>query len=224
MKNLALFALLLLVPAAPLWAAPPEISIDPVVVAPSTGYLIVKPKTDAASIVYVSPHLDPFPSEFLSDKTVFIVPVRGLNSGDYNCWAVAASKTGEQRLVAFVVRVGKSPPVPPVIPPIDPPIDPPPPTPTALYFAVVRPDGPASPTFTRIMSDPSWNALREAGHMVKDFTPSDIARLKLNIPIPTTLPAVVTLRNEPSGSKILRGAIALPTTSDGILKLPVLQP
>lgn len=111
MKRLSLCVLLML--AGPVFADPPALDIPATVKAPSSGYLTLKPKTDAVSIVYVAPGLDPFPSEFLSDKLVLIVPVRGLAPGSYACTAVAASKAGEQRRVDFVVVVGNGHPPPP---------------------------------------------------------------------------------------------------------------
>ena len=100
--------------------------------------------------------------------------------------------------------------------PTDPPTEP---VGGQLYFMVVRPDGPASPAFTRAMADPNWRALREAGHEVKDFTVSD-ARTWFD-PAGHTLPVVVTLRLSADGTKssVVRGAVPLPA-GDAILKLP----
>lgn len=105
-------AVLALVVAAAAWADPPKLDIPAEVKAPAAGYLTLKPKSDAASVVYVAPNLDPFPAEFLADKTVLLVPVRGLAAGSYPCWAVAASKTGEQAVVQFTVVVGTPTPGP----------------------------------------------------------------------------------------------------------------
>lgn len=113
--NGAVLALLLAAAAA--CADPPVCDIPAQVTAPPSGYLTARPtKTDAASVVYVSPGLDPFPSDLLTDKTVLVVPVRGLPAGTYPCWAVASSKTGEQRVVTFAVVV-PGPPAPPPAPP-----------------------------------------------------------------------------------------------------------
>lgn len=98
--------------------------------------------------------------------------------------------------------------VPP--PPKKPPVDPPPPTPTAYYFMVVRLDGPASPAFTKAMSDPAWDAIRVKGHKVKDFTLTDARRLGANIPPGGPLPMVITLREGETTSKVIRSAIPLP--------------
>lgn len=120
------------------------------------------------------------------------------------------------------VRVGQGPRPPPE-PPVPPgPIDPPAPTPTSLYFMVVRVDGPADAAFVRTMADPAWADLRKAGHLVKDFTLTDARRLGTTIPDGSTLPAVVTLSVSADGKKstVVRDAIPLPTTTDAIRNLP----
>lgn len=106
-------------------------------------------------------------------------------------------------------------------PPVPDPVDPPTPT-GALYFMVIRPDGPADPTFTRTMADVGWSRLREKGHAVKDFVLSETPRLNVSIPAGTPMPCVLTLRVLPGGttSEIVRGPVALPTTTEAITKLP----
>ncbi len=96
------------------------------------------------------------------------------------------------------------------------------PVPAGLYFMVIRPAGPALPEFQRVMSDPAWGDLLKAGHLVKDFAQPDAARLGATIPTGVTLPAVVTLSVSADGKRsvVVRQAIALPTTADGIRKLP----
>lgn len=105
--------------------------------------------------------------------------------------------------------------VPPPKKPVDPPVDPIPST--SLYFLVVRADGPADPSFTKIMESPAWATLKAAGHTVKDKTVTEAALL--NIPRPAILPCVITLKDGPVNSKIVREAIPLPTTTEGISKL-----
>lgn len=105
-------AILAVAVAAAAFAGPPALDIPAEVKAPAAGYLTLKPKSDAASIVYIAPGLDPFPSELLTDKTVLVVPVRGLAAGSYPCYAVGASKTGEQAVVQFTVVVGTPTPGP----------------------------------------------------------------------------------------------------------------
>lgn len=114
----------------------------------------------------------------------------------------------------FTVTVGGE-----ALPPPKP--DDPPPAPSGgLYFVVIRPDAPADPAFTRVMGLPAWEKLRAAGHRAKDFTPPELARIGLSpAAVPAQLPAVVTLRTSPAGSRVVRDAVPLPTTDAGILQL-----
>lgn len=109
-----------------------------------------------------------------------------------------------------------------VIPPPDKEPDPKNPLPVKYYFAVIRPDGAASPAFTKVMQDPAWIQLKLWGHTVKDFTATD-ARERLKIDTGTTpLPAVATLVVKDNQSFLARPAIPLPA-GDAILKLPELK-
>lgn len=102
----------------------------------------------------------------------------------------------------------------------DPPVpDPPLPPSGKFYFAIVRHDGPASAAFTKLMSDPAWSDIRSAGHAVKDFAATDAKRLGIPVPASAQLPVVVTLQTSEKESKVVREAIPLPTTADGIRKL-----
>lgn len=143
---------------------------------------------------------------------------------ELSAWGVVNGRA--KRLLTKSFRVGGliPPPIPPpVVPPVPPVPDPPvtPPS-TAFYFLVVRKDGPADPAFTRTMGDPAWADLRKAGHLIKDKTLTEAAQLGLSFPAGTKLPCVVTLQETADGKnhKIVRDAIALPTTGDGIRKLP----
>lgn len=104
-------------------------------------------------------------------------------------------------------------------PPADPPETDPPTTPAGYYFLIVRPDGPAAPEFTRLMKDPAWATLRKAGHLVKDKTVTEAAAMSISLD-GVTPPAVVTLKEDATSSKIVRSAIPAPSTSAGILDLP----
>lgn len=139
---------------------------------------------------------------------------------------------GEYRIVWWTVGEGTStqtiitvpgtipPPVP--VPPVDPPPTPDPPTkPTSLYFLIIRPDGPASAEFTRIMSLPAWNELRTAGHVIKDKTLTDTKSWGYSPPTLTILPVVLTLDTRGGTSRIVRDPIPLPGTDAGIVGLPV---
>lgn len=118
-------------------------------------------------------------------------------------------------LVSLRVRSGAAPQPPPVTP------DPGQPA-GGLYFVVVRPAGPASPAFTAAMSLPEWQTLRAAGHRVKDFDPARAVELLGAgvVPAGTQLPVVVTLREQPGGSTVVRGPVPLPTAGAGVLELP----
>lgn len=112
----------------------------------------------------------------------------------------------------FKISGATAPPPPPKDPK-----DPPPPA-GSLYFLVVRPDGPASPEFTRVMGFDGWKSLAEKGHRVKDFTAAE-ARPWFAVPAGTQLPCVVTLRVGATASTVVRGPVPLPADNAGILKL-----
>lgn len=95
----------------------------------------------------------------------------------------------------------------------------PPTTPTAgLYFMVIRADGPATPYFTKTMGLPEWKQLRDAGHLVKDFTLADSKQF-VTLPGDVSLPVVAVLQEGETTSKLLR-VVPLPSTGAGILDLP----
>lgn len=202
-------------------SAPPKLVIPAEIQAKPGKWVTVSPDTEAKTITYVSlDGLDPFPSSELIEKRKMIVfPTEEKR---YRFIAVG-SKDDEHTTVEFVLVVG-TPPAKPV--PTPTPTDPNPPVtpvPTGgLYFLVVRPDGPASPEFTKTMGLPAWEELRKAGHLFKDKTLAEAVKLGISIPDGTHLPAVVTLRESADGktSKIVRGPIPLPTTTAGILDLP----
>lgn len=137
---------------------------------------------------------------------------------------VSLTKDGEVDLKEASVLVtigGKGPRPPPKDPPPkDPPVTPP--IAAKLYFLIVRPDGPASPEFTKVMSDPAWATLQGKGHQVKDRTVTDANRIVgLVLPPGTVLPTVVTLDvSAGTESRVVAGPVPLPTTSAEILKLP----
>lgn len=212
-------AALLFALAAVASAAPPTLDIPPEV-RPSGQYVQFVPKTDAVAVEYVGlDGVEPFPAAFLKDGRAFVLDATGLQKNKaYRFVAVAAGKTGEQSRATFVVVNGKVPTTPPVLDP--PPSQPDPPAPDgALYFLIVRPDGPASPAFTRTMGLPEWGQLRAAGHGVKDVSATQAAGLGAVIPA-DQLPAVLTLREDGAVSRVVRPAVPLPTTGAGVLDLP----
>lgn len=213
--------------AATAAAAPPTLDF-PAENRPEAGYVIVQPKTDAVSITYVA--LDgvyPIPAALLSDKRTFALPVGGLADGQYKFMAVAAGKGGEQSSKLLVVTIGKGDVIPPPKKKEPDPKEPAPKDPvtpaTKFYFLIVRPDGAASPAFTKAMALPEWGQLRAAGHAVKDLTMSEAAGASLNLPTdPAQLPAVFTLVVSPDNKKstLVRGAVPMPTVGAAVLDLP----
>jgi hypothetical protein len=196
-------------------ADPPRLVI-PVEVKAVGDYVRVSPDTTAKSVVYVGQSgVGSFPNELLADKRVFVLPVRGLPEGRYAFTAVG-TLNDEQAVAEFVVVVGPGV----VVKPPDKPVDPPPPAKSSVYFMIVRPEGPAAPAFTEVMNLSAWKTLRDAGYTYKDFSPAEAARFGVSLPNGTVLPVVVTLKTSPTGSKIARPAIPLPTTDDAVTRLP----
>lgn len=213
MKIVSVFLSLLL-------SSPPEVTIPKDTLA--TGdYVVLTPTTTAKTISYVGlSGVDPFPSSMLKDPKSFILPTRGLPNGTYRFVGVA-SLNDEHTQFSFNVKVGKLDPMPP---PVNPnPTDPIPPKPTSgMFFLIVRGDGPASPEFTRTMTLEGWKKLSDSGHRYKDYIASDLPKFNITLPPGTTLPCVITLRPRADGihSDIVRGPIQLPSSSEGIEKLP----
>lgn len=92
-----------------------------------------------------------------------------------------------------------------------------------LFFVCIRPDAPADPTFTKVMSLPEWQTLKGMGHGISSKTVKEAEALGIKLPATVTLPTVVTLRNNPNGktSTVVRGPVDLPGTGAGILNLLV---
>lgn len=215
--------LLLLLLCAPLAAAPPAFD-PPAELRPTGGYAVFVPKADCVAVEYIA--LDgeePFPLSVVGgSKTAFFFPTRGLPAGKrFRFVGVASSATGELVRKDFAVLVAGAPDKP-----IDPPIDPPPPPSGALYFALVRQDGPAANDFTRFMEStkPQWDVLRNAGHSVRDVT---LAESKaLNFHNVTQVPCVVILRVHASGKSAdqLGLPVAFPRNAAEVLALPKAAP
>jgi hypothetical protein len=131
-------------------------------------------------------------------------------------YVIAFWTKGETTGVMTMITVGK-----PNTKPGDPPKDPPGTTPSEKinYLLIVRKDtsGGADPEYTKIMQSPAWKTLSAKGILIKDKTASE-ARL-LGYTVPSTLPAVFSLYDNGTKSKILAGPVNLPTTDDTILKL-----
>ncbi len=209
------FSLAVLVATAGLaFADPPTLTLPPKVEGGS--FAVIAAVTDGKAVEYVplDKGLEFFPATLLRDPKVAVVfgP-----KGAYRVLAYTGNADGPSKPVYTTVVLGGA--TVPIDPPKDPPKDPPV-TGGKLYFVVVRANGPATPAFTKVMSDPAWGEIRAKGHLVKDFTTDEAA--KLNLPVPTvSVPHVVTLRMSEDGSSsvVARPAVFLPTTGADILKL-----
>lgn len=216
--NLLLGLMLLCADLAP---QPRPANFDPpAVLQPKSGVAYYVPPADVKEVEYIA--LDgeePFPVSVIGgNPTAFVFLTRGLPEKNYRFIGVASDSTGKLTRRPFVVPVGnpttpapKDPPTTPV--PKDPPGK------TAYFFLIVRPDGPAAPAFTKNMALPAWDTLRAQGHLVGDKSVTD-AKAWVSIPAGTTLPVVVTFREDEANSYEVRGPIALPDTNAAILKLP----
>lgn len=89
----------------------------------------------------------------------------------------------------------------------------------ALYFLVVRADGPATASHTKLMSLPEWETLKAKGHTFKDKTFTEAVMLGAKFPIGTHLPCVVILRTTLERSEQI-AVVPAPTDGAGILQLP----
>lgn len=180
------------------------------------GFAIYTPGPDVKAVEYIA--LDgeePFPVSLVGGSpTAFVFFTRGLPAKNYRFVGVASDAGGNLTRKQFSVPVGNVPA------PKDPPGTTPPGTTPAdtYYFLLVRPDGPATSAFTKIRSDPAWKELQKAGHRVGDMGVTDAAQL--GIQPPDILPCVITLLESGKKSKIVRPAIALPSTPQAILDLP----
>jgi hypothetical protein len=207
------FAWLLLF-AGPAFAAPPTLTAPAEVAGEIFSYIEIKPETNAKWVRFraIDPGLRVFPTHRLEDKGVAIVDA--MKPGRYRLWAYAGNDDGGADAVIVVVIGGAKPEPDPVKPP---PVDPPA---GKVYFLIVRPNGPASADFVRVMDDPAWSDHRKAGRVVKDMTVTESARFYTPPPGTTlALPYVVTLRVGATESSLISGPSPLPTTADAIRRL-----
>ena len=194
----------------------------PAVLDAKGGFAIYTPPADVVEVEYIA--LDgeePFPvSQIGGSKTAFVFFTRGLPAKNYRFVGVASDSGGKLTRRAFSVPVGNVPPIGTPPPKKDPPVVDPPVAAT-YYFLLVRPDGPATSAFTKIKENPAWKELQKAGHKVGDMSVTDLGPI-VGIPSPDILPCVITLQENPNTkkSKIVRPAIAIPSTPQGILDLP----
>lgn len=222
-----LTATLALLVAGAVWAEPPKVPDKPQVV-PVGQDFPVEIKAPPEAVVIDVPGFPPrhalwFPGREKKDGTrVYLF--RPYQEGTYRVSFLVKGED-EYSHYEFVTTADPGPVKPPPPPGGgDDPVKPPPAPAAGLYFLVVRADGPAAPSFTKVMEDPAWDALRKQGHKIKDKTVTEAASPAIGVTLPsgTVLPAVVTLQVSADGkqSTIVRPAVPLPTTSVGITDLP----
>lgn len=213
MKRL-LAVMTFLMSAALISATPPEVPVELKAPAGKVKEFVIKGdgnKKFGKTLVGGTAAFRGFPGDNPGETVFWLVP-----ETDDPLWIVWVTEGDTQQVVTKVNERTVAPP-----PPKKP--DDPPPAPTGkLYFLVIRPDGPTSTEFTKIMSNPGWTSLRTAGHSVGAATVTESIPLKLNIQAGTPLPTVVTLRVSADGrsSTKVREPVPLPSTTDAILKLP----
>lgn len=152
----------------------------------------------------------------LPDNAKSAVQVWGVAKGRVLIQADGVKNNEIVTLVKVTIDVGG--PQSPIPPPTDPPVEPPPPVkPLKGHFMTIRTNGPATPEYVRILSDPAWGELRAAGHTVKDYTLAEASAVVVHIPPGTTLPCVITL--DANKRTVLAGPVNLPTDSAGIREL-----
>lgn len=208
------FSILCVLACAAVCQAEPPSFNPPDVITPQGGVGVYMPPADCVGVEYfgVTGENQPFNAATIGgSKTAFMFFTNGLPDGRYEFWGVASSKTGEQVKKRFAVVKGT--PQDPTKPPVNPPAGGP------YYFLIVRPDGEPSEMFTATMKLAGWEELRKGGHTYKDKTATDAA--KLGVVIPSASLPVAVLKIEPNGSRIV-SYLPLPTTNEGIAKLPAL--
>lgn len=211
---LTAFLLVAMAPLPPLSGADIEVEETPV---PANSFAVAKYKLEKGDEVIWE--VTPKPSK-----------VKEYKDGEYS-YVVFSGPTDKYTILAFIVNFDKkkferkryenlgvlgcvTPPKPK-----DPPTTDPPTPPTGkYYFLIIRPDGPASPEFTKVMLMPEWQELRTSGHQVGARTLTEVRNMNLNLD-GAVLPVVVTLRVDNNKTTQLKMS-PLPTTSEGISKLP----
>ena len=208
--------LLLLFLAASAQAAPPVVTVPKEVPGEVAAFVVVKAEVTDAKVVKFLPldsGLSVFPSGLVVDQTVTVVVAQ--KPGRYRVLAYSGNADGPSEPAVTTVVIGGAVP-PPVVDPVDP--DPVTPPATAFYFAVVRPNGPVAPATAAALRLPAWDALRAAGHLMKDF---EVGKLPAGVPVPPMIPAVVTLKQNADGKTwtVLAGSTPLPTSNDQVKDL-----
>lgn len=198
-------------------AAPGSVTLPAEVRGEVGAFVVIQAQTDGKAVRFVplDAGLSVFPSELLNNRKVTVVVAAKPGKYRILAYSAAGDEPGEPAFTTVII--GNPQPEPPPVPP-GPGPGPNPQPGGAYYFLLIRADGPASPAFTQIVSDPAWNKLRMKGHSIKDKTVTEAAAAGVKLPNGTTLPVVVTLQLSADGttSKIVRPAIPLPDTAAGI--------
>ena len=93
-------------------AAPPALDIPADQLRPVNGFIAMVPTGDAKSVTYIGLNgAEPTPAAFLSDKRLFLLPVKGLTGGVYR-FAAVGSRDDEHTTREFSITLG-DPPAPP---------------------------------------------------------------------------------------------------------------
>ena len=197
-------------------AVGPAIKLPAEVTAPAGGFIVVTAETAGKTVRWVAldAGLSMIPTSLLRDsKTAVLMAPKGR----YRLLAYTAIGDEPSEPAVTLIVVGEATTTPPK--PGDPPVTVPS---GSLYFVVVRPDGPADPVFTRVMSDTAWGELVAKGHAFRDFTLTEARAAGADVPTGTPLPCVITLRMsaDKKTSTLGRGPIPLPDTSEKIRALP----
>ncbi len=206
-------ALLSLLFALPLSAAPPTCTLPPEITGEPVSFVEVKAQTTGKWVRYVTldAGLAVFPSNLLTDKTVTVVVAA--KPGRYRILAYAGNEDGGAEAITTLVIGGAAKPPDKPTDPVDHPKT------GTPYLFVVRQDGPALPSFAKVMADPAWDAHRKAGILVRDVTFAD-SKAVYTAPAGTVIPFVVPLRIAADGKSftVVKPPVPL-TESTPIAKL-----
>ncbi len=212
------FVLWLVLAAGAASAAPPKVTLPAEVPGAVSEFVVVRAvvEGEAKGVKYkpIDPDLSVFPSDLLADKTVTVVVAA--KPGRYRVLAWSGNADGPSDAAETVVVIGGAKP-PPVV--VDPPKDPPTTTPTdKFYFMVVRPDGPVDPGLASALRLGAWDEVRKGGHLMADF---EAKSLPANVQRPSSLPAVVTLKQNADGKTwtALPGTKPVPATDEQVRDL-----
>lgn len=151
----------------------------PETVGRENSYLIIKPETNAKSVVYVGlDQINPIPNKYLNNQTIFILDASCVKPGTYKFVAVAADDSGNQTRFDFKLNIKvedapKNPTEPiPEPKPEDPnPLPQPPPSPPnkpdknviVWWLVVVQEDGPVKKEFADYLKNDVWSQLAKEG-------------------------------------------------------------